>query len=145
MPDDWHARIGESIRARGERPSHVQYEEMIARGVIDREGNVLIRRPHNPEVIMPTDPKTIQTVIVEMQERGEEANRKVGASVLEPSKLRNWRKIIARGYLVFLVSMAALAVFVQLAVIFGVFVSLKVLAVMIAFIGSIILAAHYAI
>jgi hypothetical protein len=50
MNDDFYDRIRESIRIRGERPASVQYEEMIARGAIDRDGNVLIRRPDTSQI-----------------------------------------------------------------------------------------------
>ena len=38
-------RIKETIERRGERPAREQIEEMVNDHVIDREGNVLIRRP----------------------------------------------------------------------------------------------------
>jgi len=48
MTEEFLRKISEAIRARGSRPSHVQYQEMVDRGVIDRDGNVTIRRPEAP-------------------------------------------------------------------------------------------------
>ena len=40
--------LSEAIERRASRPSSEQFAEMVRRGAIDREGNVLIRRPEEP-------------------------------------------------------------------------------------------------
>ena len=42
-------QLREAILRQAEKPAAQQFEEMVARGAIDREGNVLIRGPERPE------------------------------------------------------------------------------------------------
>jgi len=42
-------KVREAIRKWGEKPVRDRIEDMIARGVIDREGNVLLRMPSAPK------------------------------------------------------------------------------------------------
>jgi hypothetical protein len=51
MSNESLQKLREAIQERGNRPSREQYDEMIQRGAIDREGNVTIRRPEPPAVI----------------------------------------------------------------------------------------------
>ncbi len=53
-------RIKESIRIRGERPAHVQIQEMIDQGVIDKEGNVLLRMPEWGGQMYPGQPRPVR-------------------------------------------------------------------------------------
>ena len=50
-------KIKEAIRIRGERPAHEQIQEMIDRGVIDKDGNVLLKRPEWGGQMYPGQPK----------------------------------------------------------------------------------------
>ena len=48
MTDEMIRLLSEAIRRRGSRPAREQFEDMIRRGAIDREGNVILRRPMEP-------------------------------------------------------------------------------------------------
>ncbi len=45
MDSDLYRRLSEAIRIRGERPAREQFQDMVDRGVIDVQGNVLVRGP----------------------------------------------------------------------------------------------------
>jgi len=53
-------KIMESIRIRGERPAHVQIQEMIDRGVIDKDGNILLKRPEWGGQMYPGQPRPVR-------------------------------------------------------------------------------------
>lgn len=42
-------QLEEALRRRGARPPEERFRDMVARGVIDEQGNVLLRYPMPPE------------------------------------------------------------------------------------------------
>ncbi len=48
MTDEMVRLLMESMERRARRPAKEQFEDMIRRGAIDREGNVILRRPEAP-------------------------------------------------------------------------------------------------
>jgi hypothetical protein len=45
MSNENYRLLSLAIDRRGSRPSAEQFAEMVARGAIDRDGNVILRRP----------------------------------------------------------------------------------------------------
>ena len=45
MSEEMIRQISEAIRIRGERPAHVQIQDMINRGAINERGEVLLKGP----------------------------------------------------------------------------------------------------
>jgi hypothetical protein len=69
MTDEMIRLLSEAIERRGRRPAHEQFEEMIRRGAIDREGNVILRRPEAPGFV--PAPRT-EPVVEDQPSRNEE-------------------------------------------------------------------------
>jgi hypothetical protein len=57
LDDSIFEKVREAIQKRAELPVSEQIADMIQRGVIDREGNVLLRMPSGPKATRPKVPK----------------------------------------------------------------------------------------
>jgi hypothetical protein len=57
LDDSTFEKIREAIRTEAEKPASEQIADMIRRGVIDREGNILLRMPSGPRAVRPKVPK----------------------------------------------------------------------------------------
>jgi hypothetical protein len=55
--DSIFERVREAIQKRSEKPASELIADMIQRGVIDRDGNVLLRMPSGPKATRPKVPK----------------------------------------------------------------------------------------
>jgi hypothetical protein len=46
--DDLYEKLREAVRKQSQRPAQEIWDEMVQRGAIDEEGNVLLRMPQPP-------------------------------------------------------------------------------------------------
>ncbi len=45
MNETFWLEVDKAIEARAKVPSHIRFQEMVDRGAIDEDGNVILRRP----------------------------------------------------------------------------------------------------